>query len=613
MCPRRTSWRCTTQFTRPDPSGAPGALQRGTALNGLDYTIIALYFILVIGMGFVYRKRASQNLDAYFLGGKRIPWLWLAMSGSVSNFDITGTMWIVSMLFLMGMRSMWIHWMWGWMMGAFFLAFMGKWVRRSNVMTGAEWMLTRFGQGAGGQAARLAAALIAVVTMCGMIGYDFQGIGKFAYEFFPVFPPHTLALLIMGITTFYVLLGGLFSVVITDVIQTVFVTVAALLIAVVAYVQLSPDALRAALPPGWISLAPSWRIETYSGGGHGAYDMFGLLVVTWVVKGMLLNAGGPGGMYELQRFLAARDARDAAKIGAAWSGFMVVRWGMAMGITLLALAGLGLTDVADSETIMPRVLRDYIPAGAKGLVLAGLLAAFMSTFSSTVNSGASYLIRDFWQPFLRPRSDERHLVRASYAATILIVIAGVLIGYQARSIAQIWEWLMTALTACVVIPNVLRWYWWRMNGWGYAAGTLVGMAAAFVPPIIAPGAPMYVVFPFVTLYSLVASVAATLMTRPVDDATLKTFYTSVRPFGFWRHIRRECGLSAAQLGDPRESPWIALLNTLLGMLAITSCYLLPMFLVGHWHRQAAFCLAFAAGSLVALYFTWYRLLPKSGE
>ncbi|HQK77937.1 MAG TPA: sodium:solute symporter, partial [Candidatus Hydrogenedentes bacterium] len=230
-------------------------------MNGLDYTIIALYFILVIGMGFVYRKRASQNLDAYFLGGKRIPWLWLAMSGSVSNFDITGTMWIVSMLFLMGMRSMWIHWMWGWMMGAFFLAFMGKWVRRSNVMTGAEWMLTRFGQGAGGQAARLAAALIAVVTMCGMIGYDFQGIGKFAYEFFPVFPPHTLALLIMGITTFYVLLGGLFSVVITDVIQTVFVTVAALLIAVVAYVQLSPDALRAALPPGWISLAPSWRIE----------------------------------------------------------------------------------------------------------------------------------------------------------------------------------------------------------------------------------------------------------------------------------------------------------------------------------------------------------------
>jgi len=582
-------------------------------LNFVDYTIIALYFVVVVGMGFVYRKRASQDLDAYFLGSKRLPWLWLAMSGSVSNFDITGTMWIISMLFLLGMRSMWIHWMWGWMMGAFFLAFMGKWVRRSNVMTGAEWMLTRFGNGAGGLAARLSAALIAVITMCGMIGYDFQGIGKFAYEFFPVLHPHTLAFIIMGITTLYVLLGGLFSVVITDVIQTVFVTVAAILIGVIAYVKLSPEALSAALPADWTSLAPTWRIETYTSGGHGVYDMFGLLVITWVVKGILLNAGGPGGMYELQRFLAARDTRDAAKIGAAWSGFMIVRWGMAMGITLLALVGLGLNDVEDSETVMPMVLRDYIPAGAKGLVLAGLLAAFMSTFSSTVNSGASYLIRDFWQPFVRQRSDERHLVQASYVATVTIVIAGILIGFQAKSIAQIWEWLMTALTACVVVPNVLRWYWWRMNGWGYAAGTMVGMVAAFIPPIVAPGAPMYAVFPFVTVYSLVACIAATLVTRPVDSETLKKFYATVRPFGLWRCVRKQCALSPRQEADAAESPLLALMNVALGMIAITSCYLLPMFLVGHWHVRAGICLALTVAAVGALYFTWYRTLPQPGE
>lgn len=582
-------------------------------MNLVDYTVIALYFIVVIGMGFVYRKRAAQDLDAYFLGGKRIHWLWLAMSGSVSNFDITGTMWIVSMLFLMGMRSMWIHWMWGWMMGAFFLAFMGKWVRRSNVMTGAEWMLTRFGSGSAGLAARLSAALVAVVTMCGMIGYAFQGIGKFAHEFFPVFSPHTLAFMIMGVTTLYVLLGGLFSVVVTDVIQTVVVTVAALLIAAVAYIQLSPDTLDAALPAGWESLVPAWRIETYASGGHGAYEMFGLLVITWVVKGLLLNAGGPGGMYELQRFLAARDARDAAKIGAAWSGFMIVRWGMAMGITLLALAGLGLNDVADSETVMPMVLRDYIPPGAKGLVLAGLLAAFMSTFSSTVNSGASYLVRDFWQPFIRPRSDERHLVYASYVATVLIVVAGILIGFQAKSIAQIWEWLMTSLTACVVVPNVLRWYWWRMNGWGYAAGTIVGMIAAFIPPMITPGAPMYAVFPFVTLSSLVVCIAITLVTRPVDAATLNAFYASVRPFGMWRRVRNNCGLSSAQLADASESPLLAFVNVLLGMAAITSCYLLPMYLVGHWHLRAGICLVAGSLAVVALYFTWYRTLPEAGK
>ena len=582
-------------------------------MNPVDYIVVGLYFVVVIGVGFFYRKRASQDLDAYFLGGKRLPWLWLAMSGSVSNFDITGTMWIVSMLFLMGMRSMWIHWMWGWMMGAFFLAYMGKWVRRSNVMTGAEWMLTRFGHGPGGLAARMAAALVAVVTMCGMIGYAFQGIGKFAHEFFPQLQPNTLAFIIMGVTTLYVLLGGLFSVVVTDAIQTVVVTVAAILIAAVAYTKLSPEALSAALPGDWMSLAPKWRIETYTGGAHGVYEMFGLLVIVWVVKGLLLNAGGPGGMYELQRFLAARDARDAAKIGAAWSGFMVVRWGMAMGITLLALVGLGLNDVADSETVMPMVIHDYIPAGAKGFVLAGLLAAFMSTFSSTLNSGASYLVRDFWQPFLRPRSDERHLVYASYVATVLILVAGILIGFQAKSIAQIWEWLMTSLTACVVIPNVLRWYWWRMNGWGYAAGTIVGMIAAFIPPVITPGAPMYAVFPFVTGYSLVACIATTLLTRPVDSETLQSFYKSVRPFGFWRHIRKECGMSPLQLSDRGESPVFALLNVLLGMVAITGSYLFPMFLVGHWHLRAGICLVCAAAAITALYFTWYRILPPAQE
>ena len=91
-------------------------------MNGIDSTIVILYFITVIALGFWFRKRASKNLESYFLGGKRLPWLALAMSGSVSNFDITGTMWIVSILFVLGMKSMWHHWMWGFLMGAFFLS-----------------------------------------------------------------------------------------------------------------------------------------------------------------------------------------------------------------------------------------------------------------------------------------------------------------------------------------------------------------------------------------------------------------------------------------------------------------------------------------------------------
>jgi len=193
---------------------------------------------------------------------------------------------------------------------------------------------------------------------------------------------------------------------------------------------------------------------------------------------------------------------------------------MCAGIVLLALAGV--MDVADPEQVMPIVLQRYLPAGARGLVVAGLLAAFMSTFSSTVNSGASYIVRDFWQALVVPRASQRHLVRAGYAATLGIVCVGILIGTQATSIKQIWDWLMMALGAGVVVPNVLRWYWWRVNGWGYAAGTVGGIALAVVP-LVVPEWPLYVSFPVICAGSLAGSVVVTLLTRPVDRAILVQF------------------------------------------------------------------------------------------
>ena len=110
-------------------------------MTPIDYCVIVIYFAVVIGIGFWCRRLAARNLDNYFLAGNRMHWLALAMSGSVSTFDITGTMWIVTLLTLFGMRSMWNHWMWGFLMAAFFMSYMGKWVRRSEVMTGAELVL----------------------------------------------------------------------------------------------------------------------------------------------------------------------------------------------------------------------------------------------------------------------------------------------------------------------------------------------------------------------------------------------------------------------------------------------------------------------------------------
>ena len=593
----------------------------------IDYVIILLYFAVVIGLGFWYRKRASENLGAYFLGGKGIHWLALAMSGSVSNFDITGTMWIISILYVLGMKSMWHHWMWGFLMGAFFMGYMGKWVRRSNVMTAAEWMKTRFGTDAGGRLARTAYALMAVLTLASFVGYAYQGIGKFASVYihleslaeytsnpwlrhiFTVHEPDCLAVLIIGITTLYVVLGGLYSVVVTDVIQTIILTLGSIVIACIAWYHLTPE-LMSGLPENWSSLSVPWRIEEFAGTENARFELFGALVIVWVVKGLLLNAGGPAQMYDFQRFLAARDARDAAKVGAAWSVFLIVRWAMAIGIALLALTGV--TGVTDSEKVMPLVLLKFLPAGLRGIVIAGLLAAFMSTFSSTVNSGASFIVRDLWQPYLRPNAGEKQSVRFSYIATILLVLIGLGIGTQATSIAQIWSWMMMALGAGVVVPNVLRWYWWRMNGWGYAFGTLGGILLSLVA-LFFPDAPAYYTFPLICAASLIASIAVSLATRATDEATLVSFYKSVRPFGLWKPIAAKAVVSAQELSSESESMSRTIVNVLLAMLAITGLYLFPMYLVGHWYLYSVIWLGLAIAAIFSLKYTWYRFLPQPGK
>ncbi|NOX55676.1 MAG: hypothetical protein GXP27_14800 [Planctomycetes bacterium] len=616
----------------------------------VDPAVIVLYFASVIGIGFWYQRRAARDLDSYFLGGHSMHWLALAMSGSVSNFDITGTMWIVTLLYLFGMKSMWNHWMWGFLMGAFFLAYMAKWVRRSGVMTAAEWMVTRFGDGPDGRMARMAYTVMAVVTLTAFVGYAFQGIGKFASVFIDFGLPADQAATVCGlgvfaITTLYVLLGGLYSVVATNVIQTLILTVSSLIIAGIAYANVSPRLLAETLPDGWTSLLPVWRVPVTAemkSAGYAGYHLFGALVIVWVVKGLLLNLGGPGQMYDFQVFLAARNERDAAKLGAAWSGFLVVRWAMAMGIALLAATGLlfadngplspspagaasvTVTDSAaqtvetaqavvslDAERVMPAVLKRFLAPGLRGLVIAGLLAAFMSTFSATVNSAASYIVRDLWQPLFGQGATAKQLVRASYVATLFVVVVGTLIGLTVASIGQIFSWIMMELGAAFVIPNVLRWYWWRFSGWGYAVGTLTGLAAAIAVPFLPTSWPLYVTFPAICVCSVVGSLLGTVFGRQTEEATLVAFYRQVRPFGYWGPIRAHCGLSSAELTRPAERPGLALVNVILGGMAILGAYLAPMYLVGRWHLPAAAWAAVTAAACIALRWTWYRNLPQT--
>jgi hypothetical protein len=172
--------------------------------------------------------------------------------------------------------------------------------------------------------------------------------------------------------------------------------------------------------------------------------------------------------------------------------------------------------------------------------------------------------------------------------------------------------MMMVLGAGMAIPNVLRWYWWRINGWGYSVGTFIGIILSLTI-LFFPDAPVYYVFPLICIASLLASIAVSLATKPVDRDILVRFYRSVRPFGLWKPIAGKAELSVEELSSRSESMLRTFLNVVLAMLAITGMYLFPMYLVGHWYVDSMIWLVLAIMGMLALKYTWYQFLPAPGK
>ena len=571
-------------------------------LSNIDIIIIIAYLALVVGLGLSLKRRAAKNLSSYFLGGRTLPWWALAMSGSSSYFDITGTMWIVSLFVVIGIKGMWVQWIWGFIIPAFYMCFMGKWIRRSGVMTGSEWMETRFGGGKAGEVARGSYTLYAVLTITAFLAYGATGMGKFGSVYLP-FNEHVCAALIIGITGIYVIAGGFHGVVLVEVFQTVVLSAGAIFIAWLGFTHVSPAMLAAKVGPEWGSLAPKWDFAYLAG---TEFKLFGALLIIWVVKGLLLSLSGPEQLYDFQRFLAAKNPKDASKLGALWGVIHTVRWPMAMALAVMGIAGLA--QAGDPEKVLPAVIQGFAP-GVRGLLIAALLSGFLATFNSTVNGGASYIVKDIYHKYINPDAPQKKLIYASYVSSALLIVMGITIGFFAQSINQMFTWIMGTLGAGVLMPNVLRWYWWRINGWGYAAGATFGMlmslVQAFVPYFA--GFPLLVTFPVILLAVLVVTVVVSLLTEPTDHATLSKFYKTVRPAGFWGPVAVEG--EALSVGSSVRRDFG---NVILAMPWIAAMYVCPIYLVLHRFNEAAIAGGIVAGLSAILYFTWYRKLEEEG-
>ena len=592
-------------------------------LSTIDQIIVVLYLAAIMSIGFAMKRKAAKGMSSYFLGGRQLPWWALAMSGSSSYFDITGTMWIVSTFIALGLKGMWVHMLWGFPITAFYLAYMGKWIRRSDAMTGAEWMKTRFGPGKAGDIARLSYTLFAILTITALLGYGAIGMGKFGAIFLP-FSPTTCAFLILGVTGLYVVIGGFHGIVRVEIVQTIVLSAGAIAFAVIGYMHFDAAAFASKIPAGWGDIVPSWRPEAFQGlvTGGTDYSLFGALVAVWVAKGLLLCLSGPEQLYDFQRFLAAKDERDASKLGALWGAIHTVRWCFAMAIAVMAIMGIGNLALdeklrADPETALPLIIGSMLPIGVVGFMLAALLSGFLATFSSTVNGGAAYLVKDIYQRYVNPEASNKQLVWASYISSTLLILTGLVISIFGSSINTAFLWIFGTLAAGILPPNVLRWYWWRLNGQGYAAGVFGGMALSlgqvFLDTMyLDQPLPLYIGFPVIALASVVITIVVSLLTQPTDIETLKTFYRKVQPAGFWKPARR--AVYDETPGFKKQLHFrVELFNTVIAMIGITALYVSMLYLVLHRLGVGFSLLATTAVCVVILYFTWYKNLPPPSE
>jgi Na+/proline symporter len=571
----------------------------------IDLLIIVAYLLLMIFIGLLMRKRAAKRIESYFLGGRKIPWWILALSGGISNFDITGTMWIISLFYLMGIKAMWVHWMWGvYALPAICMAFMGKWVRRAKVITQAEWIKKRYGEDRWGEIARLVAAVMTILFLIFVMSYLAQGIGKFFSVFLP-WSANTCALLIISVVLIYVVLGGFYSVAITDLIQTGLLWGVCIYLVIIC-LSSGNLGLIVAQPSGWLSIKPQWEVSYLS---ETPYYLFGFMLIAWIAKGIASSAGGPTD-YTFQRYAAAKNPRDASKMGAFWSISLIPRWIMTAAIALLPV--IGTVTFTDPEKILPLVLEEYLPLGITGLALAGFMAASMSTLDSVINASSSYAVRDIYQKFINPKASQKRLIIAGYLSSIVVVGIALLINLRLTSIAQIWNWLNLGWGAGIIAPSILGWYWWRFNAKGYIFGMIGGGAAAIIQALLFPAAPLYLSFPIVTGIGFSVAILISFISKPTNSSVLIRFYQSIRPGGFWKSVKKS--VKEEPTSFKKENSFSQDVgNACLAMGWISCMYLAPVYFIFQQIKMGSIFLIGTIPLTIILYFSWYKKLPKNSE
>jgi solute:Na+ symporter, SSS family len=609
------------------------------SLSTLDLIIILIYLAGMLAIGFYISKKANKDIQAYFLGGNKLPWYYLGLSNASGMFDISGTMWTVSILFVYGLKSAWIPWLWPVWNQVFIFVYLAIWMRRSGALTGAEWITFRFGDGKGARLSHIIIVTFAVISVIGFIAYFFEGIGKFCTSILPwnlamdigqwhLSSERVYALLICSITTIYTVKGGMYSVVATEVVQLVIMTISCLIIGYIAYTTVSAEQITVAVPLGWKDLFFGWKLNldwsttalpaVNQKIAEDGFGLFGILFMMMLFKGVFASIAGPVPSYDMQRVLSTRKPSDAARMSFLTIWVMYIpRYLMVAGFTVLALVYLTpeiskMGATMDFEKILPLAIYNFVPMGLQGVLLAGLLAAFMGTFSAFVNAAPAYVVNDIYKKYINPHASQTKYIRISIISSITLVVVGIIFGFNALSLNKLTLWLTSALYGGYVAANMLKWIWWRFNGYGYFYGMLLGLVASTIKLFVFPEIVDIYVFPVIFLFSLLGCVAGTYAVPMENKEAVKKFYRQTRPWGFWGPIKKE-----VMAEDPSFVPNKDLkrdaLNIVVGIVWQFSQVVIPIYFMIRENYTMMVWVTIALVTTWWLKKNWWDKLPLADE
>ena len=561
-------------------------------MAAIDWLLLVSYLLLTLVLGLWLARRNSGEED-YFVAGRRLSG-WLAgASMAATTFSIDTPLYVAGLVGSRGLAGNWEWWSFGLAHVAMAVVFAPLW-RRSGVLTDAAFTELRYGGAAAAWLRGIKAFLLALPVNCIGIGYAFLALRK-VVEALGIVSATPAALgitdtiwllaVVALLVLVYTVAGGLWAVVVTDLVQLVLALVGALAVAMAAIHAAGGmtsllEQLQALDRPEVLSLFP-WtleggRMQWLEGAGISVPMFLAYVALQW----WSFRRSDGGGEF-IQRMLATRDEQQARLAG--WV-FLVVNYLLRSWLwVVVALAALVLLpDQADWELSYPSLAVELLPPVALGFVVVSLVAAFMSTVSTSVNWGASYLTHDLYQRFIRPEAKGGELLLVGQLTTVLLLVLGVITALISDSIGTVFR-LVIAIGSGPGVVLVLRWFWWRVN----AAAELAAMLCGFAVGLLTSVLPVVRIEDYgirllvITGVSALVWLVVMLITPPESDAVLERFVRQVRPAGpGWARQRQRFGVEPLETLPSMLGRFLLASGVLFGGLIGTGGFVLHQQLSG---------------------------------